>query len=162
MPTRTEYITGYDSTLGCLVVALRAAVARCRSKGVGPCLHRFFFKKTESRTYIRLFPCLPAQQSMTTCARTPPSTGGQHDGAVRRREECRHRGPRVSALAPRTREQRCETVEPSRDGGSSRLFSPRRRVGTGRDLVAVAAVVEHPGDAHGALRRRAQRGSSRG
>jgi hypothetical protein len=35
-------------------------------------------------------------------------------------------------------------------------------VGTGRDLVAVAAVVEHPGDAHGALRRRAQRGSSRG
>ena len=62
MPTRTEYITGYDSTLGCLVVALRAAVARCRSKGVGPCLHRFFFKKSNKpipsflRFYLPSFP----------------------------------------------------------------------------------------------------------
>ena len=66
------------------------------------------------------------------------------------------------AVVPRTREQRRETVELSRDGGSSRLFSPRRRVGTGLDLVAVAAVVEHSRDAQGELGRRARHGSSRG
>jgi hypothetical protein len=42
-------------------------------------------------------------------------------------------------------------MELSRDSGSFRLFSPRCRVGTGRELVAVATVVEHPGEARGEL-----------
>ena len=41
------YTLGYDRTLGLLAGAPRAAVARCRSQGVGPCLHPFSFTKSE-------------------------------------------------------------------------------------------------------------------
>ena len=112
-------------------------------------------------------PLTKSEESPHPTPRKPArtSTGGRHDGPVRRREERRHRGSRVSAhaaLAPRAREQRRETMELSRDSGSSRLFSPRRHVGTKRGLVAVTIVVGHPGGAQGEPGRHAPRGSNRG
>jgi hypothetical protein len=39
------------------MAAPHAAVARCRSKGVGPCLHVFFFTKERSHTInLKLYP----------------------------------------------------------------------------------------------------------
>ena len=83
------------------------------------------------------------RQTARAPSRTPPSTGGRRSSlrgaSAPRLTRCCARSSR------RAREQRRETAEPSRDGGSSRLFSPRRRVGTRRGLVAVATVVGQPG-----------------
>ena len=61
----TGHPLGNARLLGCLIETPHAAVARCRSKGVGPCLHRFFFKKSNKpipsflRFYLPSFPLKP-------------------------------------------------------------------------------------------------------
>jgi hypothetical protein len=81
---------------------------------------------------------------------------------VHRCEERRHRGLRVAALAPRAREQRRETAEPSRDGGSSHSSRPAVGWAPGGVLSPSPPSSGNRGGARGELGRRTRCGSLQG